>query len=134
MTRAQRGDRATFKMHVMGETLRQRLKRRVWLAYGGCSLVLILWWLAMQYIVHPPGWMQSRYAVVPEQGLHLAFWYLLPTTVCGAWLFAIIRGSCPRCGKYFRYQFALRAGFGKAGSEPKACPSCGFSLDEPLPP
>jgi hypothetical protein len=116
------------------ETARERPRRRVYLAYGGNAVVFVIWFLAMTYVVHPPGWLKERsYSLTPHESVIEALWCLLPIVIAGAWLYALTRARCPRCAQPFRFQFVLRTGFGRPGTEPKVCPSCGLPVDDPLP-
>jgi len=119
----------------MNETIRDRLKRQMWIALGGNSAIIVVWYLAMTFVVRPPGWMHGRTeALTSHDSFALSIWCLAPVVAAGTWLFVMTRFQCPRCTKVFGYQFSLRAGLGRPGPQrPDSCPSCGVSLDAPWP-
>jgi len=119
----------------MNETIRDRLKRRMWIAMGGNAVILVVWFLAMTFVVRPDHWSEwHTRSLGQHHSLIISLWCLIYLAVGGTWLFAISRLRCPTCGAIFGYQFGLRAGLGRPGPQrPDACPSCGTSLDTPWP-
>jgi hypothetical protein len=119
----------------MGETIRDRLKKRYRLIVFGGLAILAGWWLLLNYVIRPVGWGMPRYTQLPPHDeLVLSGWLLLGFTTGGVWAYTLSRIRCPKCGTVFGYTFVLRAasplpGGRGARSPVDACPKCGVSLD-----
>jgi hypothetical protein len=87
----------------------------------------------MQFVVHPPDWSEGRWRTLsPRDALVLGFLFIVLLAALGIWQFAT-RFRCPKCGEVFGYYFGRRAARRLTRRRPQTCPSCGISLDEPMP-